>query len=119
MLKELDLYEEIDFSEVPPGCQILPTNMDFKTKFNSLGLKIKDKCRLVVLGNLEYESLKDYFSPTAHTKTLNLLLAMAVEHNWGWTVSNTSIRKMAGKMVACWLLVDLANISVDSSFKKL
>jgi hypothetical protein len=82
MLKELDLYEEIDPSDVPPGCQILPTKMDFKTKFDSRGVKIKDKCRLVVLGNLEYESLRDYFSPTAHTKTLNLLLAMAVEHNF-------------------------------------
>jgi hypothetical protein len=82
MLKELDLYEEVDLSDVPKGCQILPTKMDFKTKFDSRGVKIKDKCRLVVLGNLEYETLKDYFSPTAHTKTLNLLLAMAVEHNF-------------------------------------
>ena len=82
MLKELDLYEEVDHSEVPPGCQILPTKMDFKTKFDSRGVKIKDKCRLVVLGNLERETLRDYFSPTAHTKTLNLLLAMAVEHNF-------------------------------------
>jgi len=36
----------------------------------------------VVLGNLEWETLQDYFSPTAHSKTLNLLLALAVEHNF-------------------------------------
>jgi hypothetical protein len=57
MLKELDLYKEIDHSKVPPGCQILPTKMDFKTKFDSRGVKIKDKCRLVVLGNLGTISL--------------------------------------------------------------
>jgi len=56
--------------------------MDFKTKYNSLGEFLKDKARLVVLGNLEWETLQDYFSPTAHTKTLNLLLALAVEHNF-------------------------------------
>jgi hypothetical protein len=82
MLKDLDLYEEVDISDVPKGYQILPTKMDFKTKFDSRGIKIKDKCRLVVLGNLEFETLKDYFSPTAHTKTLNLLLALAVEHKF-------------------------------------
>jgi hypothetical protein len=82
MLKDLDLYEEVDISDVPKGYQILPTKMDFKTKFDSRGIKIKDKCRLVVLGNLEFETLKDYFTPTAHTKTLNLLLALAVEHKF-------------------------------------
>jgi hypothetical protein len=64
------------------GVQILPTKMDFKTKYDSMGAFIKDKARLVVLGNLEWETLQDYFSPTAHTKTLNLLLALAVEHNF-------------------------------------
>ena len=82
MLKDLDLYEEVDLCDVPKGYQILPTKMDFKTKFDFRGIKIKDKCRLVVLGNLEFETLKDYFSPTAHTKTLNLLLALAVEHKF-------------------------------------
>ncbi len=56
--------------------------MDFKTKYDSMGTFIKDKARLVVLGNLEWETLQDYFSPTAHTETLNLLLVLAVEHNF-------------------------------------
>jgi hypothetical protein len=82
MLTELDLYEDISLDEVPKGAQILPTKMDFKTKFDSMGNFIKDKARLVVLGNLEWETLHDYFSPTAHAKPLNLLLALAVEHQF-------------------------------------
>ena len=82
MLRDLDLYEEVNFDDVPQGVQILPTKMDFKSKYDSMGKFIKDKARLVVLGNLEWETLQDYFSPTAHSKTLNLLLAMAVEHNF-------------------------------------
>jgi hypothetical protein len=82
MLRDLHLYEEVDFDDVPQGVQILPTKMDFKSKYDSMGAFIKDKARLVVLGNLEWETLQDYFSPTAHSKTLNLLLALAVEHNF-------------------------------------
>ncbi len=54
--------------------------MDFKTKYNSRGAFLKDKARLVVLGNLEWETLQDSFSIIAHAKTLNLLLALSVEH---------------------------------------
>ena len=82
MLADMDLYDEIAFDDVPPGAQILPTKMDFKTKYDSFGAFLKDKARLVVLDNLEWETLQDYFSPTAHTKTLNLLLALAVEHDF-------------------------------------
>ncbi len=82
MLADMDLYDEVAFEDVPSGAQILPTKMDFKTKYNSLGEFLKDKARLVVLGNLEWETMQDYFSPTTHTKTLNLLLALAVEHNF-------------------------------------
>ena len=46
-----------------------------------MGAFIKE-ARLVVLGNLEWETLQDYFSPTVHSKTLNLLLALAIEHNF-------------------------------------
>ena len=82
MLADMDLYDEIPFEDIPRGAQILPTKMDFKTKYDSFGAFLEDKARLVVLGNLEWETLQDYFSPTAHTKTLNLLLALAVEHNF-------------------------------------
>jgi hypothetical protein len=53
--------------------------MDFKTKFDSLGQWLKDKARLVVLGNLEYMTMLDYYSPTAHSQTLHLLLALAAQ----------------------------------------
>jgi hypothetical protein len=82
MLTELDLYEEVALEDVPKGVQILSTKMDFKTKFDSMGNFLKDKARLVVLGKLEWETLHDYFSPTAYAKTLNLLLALAVEHKF-------------------------------------
>ncbi len=82
MLSDMNLYEEVEFEDVPQGVQILPTKMDFKTRYDSLGAFIKDKARLVVLGNLEWATLQDYFSPTAHTKTLNLILALAVDHNF-------------------------------------
>ena len=65
--------------QVPHGVQILPTKMDFKTKFDSLGYWFKDKARLVVLGNLEYMTMLDYYSPTAHSQTLHLLLALAAQ----------------------------------------
>ena len=67
MLADMDLYDKVAFKDVPSGAQILPTKMDFKTKYNSLGEFLKDKARLVVFGNLEWETMQDYFSPTAHT----------------------------------------------------
>ena len=42
MLADMDLYDEIAFDDVPPGAQILPTKMDFKTKYDSLGAFLKD-----------------------------------------------------------------------------
>ena len=43
MLADMDLYDEIAFDDVPPGAQILPTKMDFKTKYDSFGAFLKDK----------------------------------------------------------------------------
>ncbi len=37
MLRDLHLYEEVDFDDVPQGVQILPTKMDFKSKYDSVG----------------------------------------------------------------------------------
>jgi hypothetical protein len=79
-IDELECFEHISRDQVPPGCQILPTKMDFKSKFNSLGDWIKDKARLVVLGNLERTpTIADNYSPTAHSHTLHLLLALAAQ----------------------------------------
>jgi hypothetical protein len=54
-IDELGCFEHVLRHQVPHGVQILPTKMDFKTKFDSLGEWLKDKARLVVLGNLEYD----------------------------------------------------------------
>ena len=55
--------------------------MDFNTKFDSLGQWLKDKARLVVLGNLEIINIMlDYYPPnTAHSQTLHLLLMLAAQ----------------------------------------
>jgi hypothetical protein len=79
-IDELGCVEQVTRDQVPPGAQILPTKMDFKSKFDSLGQWLKDKARLVVLGNLEILlTLMDYYSPTAHSQTLHLLLALAAQ----------------------------------------
>jgi hypothetical protein len=79
-IDELGCVEQVTRDQVPHGVQILPTKMDFKTKFDSLGEWLKDKARLVVLGNLELLQLfEDNYSPTAHSQTLHLLLALAAQ----------------------------------------
>jgi hypothetical protein len=78
-IDELGCFEHVLRHQVPHGVQILPTKMDFKTKFDSLGEWLKDKARLVLLGNLEYMTMLDYYSPTAHSQTLHLLLALAAQ----------------------------------------
>ena len=61
--------------------QIIPTKMDLRLKRDAMGHPTKYKGRLVVLGDQEWsDSLRDVFSPTANTKTINLLLALAAQH---------------------------------------
>lgn len=62
MLADMDLYDEISFKDIPPGVHILPTKMDFKMKYDSFGVFLKDKAALVLLGNLEWETLQHYIS---------------------------------------------------------
>ena len=47
MLKQLDCYKIIQEDEVPKGCQIIPTKMDLKSKYDAYHKWIKDKARLV------------------------------------------------------------------------
>ena len=86
MLRDLSCFDEITLDEVAINprtgrrYQVIPTKMDLKLKFDAMGNPTKYKGRLVVLGNLEWaESLRDVFSPTVNSKTINLLLALAAQ----------------------------------------
>ena len=48
---------------MPKGCQILQSKMDLKTKKDTLGRITKRKARLVALGNLEWETVRDTCAP--------------------------------------------------------
>ena len=83
MLKDMGCYEEVSPAKVLVNPktgrrhQIIPTKMDLRLKHDAMGLPTKYKGRLVVLGNQEWgDNLRDVFSPTANTKTINLLLAL-------------------------------------------
>ncbi len=81
MLKQLDCYEVVYKEHIPKNAQIIPTKLDLKEKIDSVGKWIKDKARLLVLGNLEWSSTRDVFAPTANIKTLNLMFSLAAQHN--------------------------------------
>jgi hypothetical protein len=86
MLREMGCYDEVRLEDVGINpktgrrFQIIPTKMDFRLKHDAMGHPTKYKGRLVVLGDQEWsDSLRDVFSPTANTKTINLLLALAAQ----------------------------------------
>ena len=86
MLREMGCHDEVRFEEVGINpktgrrFQIIPTKMDLRLKHDAMGNPTKYKGRLVVLGDQEWsDSLRDVFSPTANTKTINLLLALAAQ----------------------------------------
>ena len=79
MLKGMNSYDLITRSQVPRGCQLLQSKMDLKTKINAMGEVTKRKARLVALGNLEWESIRDTYAPTVNAKTINLILALAAQ----------------------------------------
>ena len=79
MLKGMNSYDLITRSQVPRGCQLLQSKMDLKTKVDAMGNVTKRKARLVALGNLEWESIRDTYAPTVNAKTINLILALAAQ----------------------------------------
>jgi hypothetical protein len=82
MLSDLDVYDSVRRSDVKAGCQILNLKMDLKTKFLANGLVDKLKARLVVLGMLERREVgENNYSPTANVQTVNLIFALAAQHN--------------------------------------
>jgi len=80
MLTELGCYEVIERSSVPHGKQILQSKMDLRIKVDSMGVKIKNKARLVALGNLEWANVRDVYAPTVNSKTINLLFVLAAQN---------------------------------------
>jgi len=79
MLKTMQSYELILRTEVPKGCQILQSKMDLKTKKDAMGRITKRKARLVALGNLEWETVRDTYAPTVNAKTINLMLTLLAQ----------------------------------------
>ena len=79
MLKGMNSYDLITRPQVPRGCQLLQSKMDLKTKINAMGEVTKREARLVALGNLEWESIRDTYAPTVNAKTINLILALAAQ----------------------------------------
>ena len=62
MLKSMGSYELILRSQVPKGLHILQSKMDLKTKKDAMGRTIKRKARLIALGNLEWETVRDTYA---------------------------------------------------------
>jgi hypothetical protein len=79
MLRDMDSYDLVLKSQVPRHCQILQSKMHLTTKITSTGEVDKLKVRLVALGNLEWDSIRDTFAPTVNGKTINLMLALAAQ----------------------------------------
>ena len=87
MLSDLDCFEEVLLADVAIDPKT-GRRYDLKMKFDAMGLATKYKARLVALGDQEWkDTLRDVFSPTANSKTINLLLALAAQRS---TVSTYS-----------------------------
>jgi hypothetical protein len=85
MLDDLGCFEQIRRHEVAtdPATgrkhQVIPCKIDLKLKYDAKGHPTKHKARLVVLGNQEWPTIREVFSPTVNSKTINLLLALAAQ----------------------------------------
>ena len=86
MLTDMQCYEPVTTVDVDPQTgkryQIIPTKIDLKLKYDAKGHPTKYKARLVALGNQEWPTLRDVFSPTINSKTINLLLALAAQQGF-------------------------------------
>lgn len=82
-MEQFDVKDVITLDEVPRGAQIVPLIVDLKAKYNAEGDHLKDKCRFLVSGNLEWrDELEQLYAPTATDKTKKMLFAIAVELGW-------------------------------------
>ena len=102
MLKHMQNYDLILRSQVPKGCQILQSKMDLKTKKDAMGRITKRKARLVALGNLEWETIRDTYAPTVNAKTINLMLALSAQERmilYGLDVTGAFLNADIGEAV--------------------
>ena len=77
-LEDLQTFVVVYFEDIPKGTMIIPTKWVLKVKYTSEGEYIKHKARLVATGNRDKLTLSDTFSPTATSKTVALVIALAV-----------------------------------------
>ena len=81
-LVEHNTGTEVIKEDIPAGNQIIPTKLVLKIKRDTLGMPIKYKARLVVLGNLKRKSsISEVFAPTVNDKSLKILLSLATTKN--------------------------------------
>ena len=67
----------------PPGVQVLPTLWIYKYQFDSCGLVVGGKARLVILGNQQtYELGEQNYAPVVNHTSQRALLALAVRKGW-------------------------------------
>ena len=77
-LRQKEVYDEIEFEDIPLGVQILDTKMDLVMKSDpTTNAKIKDKARLVVLGNFEAKTNLYTYAPTGNEKTFKTLIQIS------------------------------------------
>jgi hypothetical protein len=79
-LTELQTYQEVMFKDIPPDSEIYNSKIVLKVKRDSMKEYVKHKARLVVLGD-KYKSLKNVFAATANTRSIQLLIALAIHLN--------------------------------------
>jgi hypothetical protein len=95
--EDLHCYEPVLRQDIPRGHQILQGKMDLKTKRTG-----KRKARLVALGNLEWETVRDTYAPTVNAKTINLILALSAQENmilYGLDVTGAFLNADIGEAV--------------------
>ena len=67
-----------------------------------MGRITKRKARLVALGNLEWETVRDTYAPTVNAKTINLMLALSAQERlilYGLDVTGAFLNADIGETV--------------------
>lgn len=89
-LQDNDTFEVVD--KVPPGVQVLPSNIILKIKRDSDGNAARYKARVVVLGNLQSVpvTLLELYAPVACIELVRVMLTIAV--SLGWEIHQVDIK---------------------------
>ena len=69
-------------SSVPDGVTCIPTKFTYKCKFGDVGQVIKKKARIVVRGDLQYDTeYAETYAPTSRFNTLRTLISVAAQQD--------------------------------------